>query len=296
MFSAFVNRRPWVAAVIAFFLTPVVGMLYLGRGLWAIAYLLAGAWVFVLPLLAAHFQLLPVSIWVGIALLGAVYGLAGSLHCFLLAGRRGGTRSDEWFLLPYALLAIPLFLALVPKLLWEPYNIPSSSMEPTLHVGDYLFVSKHIYRFTEPRRGDLVIFVAPTGGTTAYVHRLVGLPGDRIQMKAGSLYLNEERLRREEVEGAADQDARGPGEIYRETLPEGRSYLIREMSDSGFLDNTEVYEVPGGHYFFLGDNRDNSMDSRTMLGTVPRENLLGRLAVVVWNMQSFRLRLFDAVD
>lgn len=287
-----------MAAIVALALTPVIGMVYLRRGLWAIAYLLMGAWVLLLPLLAAHFQLLPVSPAAGIAILGAVYAVAGALHCFLLAGRKGGAKSDDWFLLPFAMLAIPLLLAVMPKVLWEPYNMPSSSMEPGLQPGDIFFVSKFIYHFVEPQRGDIVALVAPAAAATVFVKRLIGLPGDRLQKKAGWLYLNGKRLDREAVQLGPDQEVRDPGVIYRETLPDGRSYLIREVSDSMHLDDTEVFEVPAGHYFFLGDSRDNSLDSRLLqyMGYVSREHLRGRLAVVVWNTDSLRLRLFDDVD
>jgi signal peptidase I len=164
-------------------------------------------------------------------------------------------------------------------------------MEPSLQVGDYLFVSKFIYQFVEPQRGDVAVVLLPSDNATTYIKRLVGLPGDKVQMKAGSVYINGERVPQEEVERPAGEH----GELYRETLPNGRSYLIRELGEHMPLDDTAVFEVPAGHYFFLGDNRDNSVDSRVtgMMGSVPRENLRGRLAVIVWNSKTQHLRLFD---
>ncbi|WP_193368160.1 signal peptidase I [Pelagibius marinus] len=266
-------------------------MLYLGRWLWALVYALAAAWVIVLPLLSAHFGFLPTPVGVTMGGLAAVYCLVGALHCCREAGEGGSKTSEDRLLAMFLLLGGPLLLALMPKVLWEPYSVPAGSMEPSLQVGDYLFVSKFIYQFVEPQRGDVAVFLLPSDDATTYIKRLVGLPGDRVQMKAGSLNINGERVPQEEVEQPAGEQ----GELYRETLSNGRSYMIRELGEHMPLDDTGVFEVPAGHYFFLGDNRDNSVDSRVggMMGYVPRENLRGRLAVVVWNSEAQRLRLFD---
>jgi len=184
---------------------------------------------------------------------------------------------------------------------YEPFNIPSGSMEPTLLVGDYLFVSKFSYGyskhslpfslplipadsrilFTEPQRGDVVVFKLPADNKTDYIKRLIGLPGDRIQVIGGILHINGTAVQRERVRDTCHDEAPRGLAIravrYVETLPNGVAHYICEQSDQGPNDNTGVYTVPPGHYFAMGDNRDNSQDSRSMeVGFIPRENLVGR--------------------
>ena len=195
----------------------------------------------------------------------------------------------------------------IRTLAYEPFNIPSESMLPTLKIGDYLFVAKWAYGYSYhslplsgylPRlmhgrilerpveRGDVVVFKLPRDNATDYIKRIIGLPGDRIQMINGVLYLNGEAVKRERVDDFVEFE-RG-GEIrripqYRETLKSGVSYLTLDMTPRGELDNTGVYVVPPAHYFAMGDNRDNSLDSRVDpnrdakgVGYVPSENLVGR--------------------
>ncbi|KJB97095.1 signal peptidase I [Skermanella aerolata] len=182
---------------------------------------------------------------------------------------------------------------------YEPFNIPSGSMIPTLLVGDYLFVSKFSYGYsrytvafgapvfdgrvlyTKPERGDVAVFKLPRDNKTDYIKRIIGLPGDRIQMIGGILHINGEAVKRDRVEDFVTTDQFGRQirvAQYVETLPNGRKHRIIEESDTGSLDNTQVYTVPEDHFFAMGDNRDNSLDSRvsSMVGFVPVENLVGR--------------------
>ena len=199
---------------------------------------------------------------------------------------------------PFRTIIIAGALALMFRsLLFEPFNIPSGSMIPTLKVGDYLFVSKFSYGYSrysfpfgiipfdgramagEPERGDVVVFRQPGNEDVAFIKRIVGLPGDDIQVKQGVLQINGTPVKRkhEEVGTATDGFSVMKYDDYVETLPEGTSHSIREMSDAGSLDNTRVYSVPEGHYFMMGDNRDNSNDSRTSsVGLVPFENFVGK--------------------
>ncbi|MCE2509917.1 MAG: signal peptidase I [Alphaproteobacteria bacterium] len=201
-----------------------------------------------------------------------------------------------------------ILIALVARTVaYEPFNIPSSSMVPTLLVGDYLFVSKYSYGYsryslpfglpliadrifyTIPERGDVAVFKLPSDNRTDYIKRIIGLPGDEIQMKEGRLYINGEIVQRESIEDFTMQNShRSPRSIqqYIETLPNGRRHRIIEASDEGQLDNTPVYKVPPHHYFAMGDNRDNSLDSRAKhgVGFIPKDNLVGRAEVLFFSV------------
>ena len=201
-----------------------------------------------------------------------------------------------------------LLIALVLRVLFfQPFTIPSASMEPNLYQGDYIIVSKYSYGYShhsipfsppvfpgrvfekQPRRGDVVVFKLPRDGHTDYVKRVVGLPGDRIQMKDGYLYLNGQRVQRTFVGNAREDSGYGfvrDVATYRETLPGGKSFLTNDFGTDGELDDTEVYVVPERHYFVMGDNRDNSSDSRVPteaggVGFVPAENLVGRAQIIL---------------
>jgi signal peptidase I len=216
---------------------------------------------------------------------------------------------------------------------YEPFNIPSGSMIPTLLIGDYLFVSKFSYGYSRhtvafglplfegrvfgsmPERGDVAVFKLPRDNKTDYIKRVVGLPGDTVQVIGGVLHINGQPVKRERVSDYVARDALGRDVTiaqYSETLPNGRSHLIIEETDRGPLDDTPVYRVPEGHVFMMGDNRDNSLDSRvpSQVGYVPLENLVGRAEFIFFSLDEgtrfyelwrwpFDLRfgrLFEGVD
>lgn len=205
-----------------------------------------------------------------------------------------------------AILAI-LLAMFIRTFFFEPFNIPSGSMLPTLQIGDYLFVSKTSYGYSKysfplgiadfqgrmmdekPQRGDVIVFRLPTQPSIDYIKRLVGMPGDTIQVIAGRLYINGNMVERESVGLKRIKSAEGVNENlmeYIETLPGGTVHRIYEESDSEPLDNTQPFHVPEGHYFFMGDNRDNSQDSRVreMVGFVPQENLVGRAQILFFSI------------
>ncbi len=202
-------------------------------------------------------------------------------------------------------LVIALF---VRTLAYEPFNIPSGSMKPTLLIGDYIFVSKFSYGYSrhslpwspdlfegrifgeEPERGDVIVFKKPPQNSEDYIKRLVGMPGDRIQVIEGILHINGEAVKREKLSVDFDEENGFPRRLtrYLETLPNGVSHQIWEESDNYYSDNTREFVVPEGHYFMMGDNRDHSSDSR-VIGPIPYDNLVGRADVIFVSLDGAEL-------
>jgi signal peptidase I len=218
----------------------------------------------------------------------------------------------------FALLALAALALLgVRTFLFQPFSIPSGSLVPSLLIGDYVLVSKYSYGYSHfslpafldrwpdamkgrllaaaPRRGDVVVFKLPRDGQTDYIKRVIGLPGDKIQMIRGRLFINGTIVERTPLPPYATQDQSGQpiaAPHYRETLPGGAGYeIIQVEGDDGLFANTPLFEVPAGNYFMLGDNRDNSLDSRIPaekqgVGFVPFENLIGRAEIIFYSVAS----------
>ena len=188
--------------------------------------------------------------------------------------------------------------------LFEPFNIPSGSMKPTLLVGDYIFVSKYSYGYsnysfpfapnffkgrawqTKPKRSDVVVFRPTKQDNVDYIKRIVGLPGDKIQMISGVMYVNGAPVKMKRLDDFYDEDINLNVARYREKSKSGGSYQVLDLFSNGALDNTKIFEVPKNHYFLMGDNRDNSDDSRDFVGFVPIENLIGRAEFVFFSIGS----------
>ena len=203
-----------------------------------------------------------------------------------------------------------LILAMIIRtFLFQPFSIPSGSMKPTLLIDDYLFVSKFSYGYSnfsfpfspslfegriwsgDPERGDIAVFRNPRDTSKDFIKRIVGLPGDEIQVTRGVLVINGDPVARERIDDFVENrpgSVNAPVPQYIETLPNGVSYRVLDLSDNSFADNTQVFEVPDGHYFMMGDNRDNSTDSRylNMVGYVPAENLIGRAEILFFSIES----------
>ena len=215
--------------------------------------------------------------------------------------------SDGWAeLVKTVVLAI--FLALIVRtFLFEPFNIPSGSMKPTLLIGDYLFVSKTSYGYSKysfpmamgpmedrvwtklPQRGDVVVFKLPSDPRIDYIKRVVGLPGDVIQVKRGELFINDKRVPRKALgyETVTDRFGQSASMMkYIQSLPNGVEHFIYEENDNRPLDNIDPVIVPEGHVFVMGDNRDNSRDSRVSreVGPIPLENLVGRADILFFSV------------
>jgi len=192
----------------------------------------------------------------------------------------------------------------------EPFNIPSGSMIPTLLVGDYLFVSKYSYGYSRysfpfgiapingrvfedtPQRGDVAVFRLPSNPSVDYIKRVIGLPGDVVQVKQGILHLNNTPVNRRLIGTVQPSGLQSTADtVYRETLPDGREHMIQEVNDVQLFDNTQAFTIPEGHYFMMGDNRDNSRDSRSSsVGVVPIENFIGKAQFIFFSVdQSARI-------
>ena len=219
--------------------------------------------------------------------------------------------SDGWFENIKTLVFAALIAIGIRTVAYEPFNIPSGSMIPTLLVGDYLFVSKFSYGYSRyslpfspplfsgrifgsvPTRGDVAVFKLPRDNSTDYIKRIVGLPGDHMQMRGGQLFINGQMLPRQPAgEFIADgEGVRMQVRRFIETLPNGVKHPILKIDDNQPLDNTPEYVVPAANVFAMGDNRDNSLDSRVMdprmgVGFVPVENLVGRAEFIFFSIDS----------
>jgi signal peptidase I len=228
-----------------------------------------------------------------------------------MSSRIEARRADSGFRATAITILEALLIAFaIRSFLFQPFYIPSGSMEPTLLVGDYLFVSKFSYGYSrysfpfsppimsgrvlghEPDRGDIIVFRhAPDD----FIKRVIGLPGDRIQLKRGVISINGTPVERRQVADFVGHDPCRPSPSdsppvrvaqWHETLPNGVSYDTLQCSlRPGFPDDTEVYTVPAGHFFMMGDNRENSEDSRFPdVGYVPFENVIGKAQIIFFSL------------
>ncbi|MFN0022637.1 MAG: signal peptidase I [Parvularculaceae bacterium] len=226
---------------------------------------------------------------------------------------------EAWDLLKTVFYAVAIALVL-RIVIFQPFNIPSGSMIPTLQVGDFLFVSKPTYGYSRaslvfpltrmdvrgrilsshgPERGEIVVFKAKRDGNKDYIKRVIGYPGDEIRMIGGVLHLNGLAVKKE-FTGMTRTDCNPYGNVevptYRETLPSGVSYTVFECDgDTGALDNVGPYQVPQGHYFMMGDNRDQSQDSRvqSQVGYVAADDIVGRAERIFFSIDGDRAQFWE---
>jgi signal peptidase I len=294
------RRQPWLAALLSL-ITPGLGQLYCRQpkraAAWYLVGLVGGVGIY---FLVSRGILVPTRAaqWTFFVALAAFY-IVMLIDAWLLA-RRVGSIALAWYTQWYVYLLIPLSLnftgLFIPaKPTFETFSMPSASMNPTLVVGDIFSVSTSAYQYSSPQPGDVVVLKKEEGGRS-FVKRVVAVGGDHVQMKDGRLYVNGAIAARESL-GDYNDPGNGTGSavltLYRETLPNGRSYQIAELSDKEFFDNTPDFLVPPGQLFLLGDNRDSSMDSRASgeFGFIPVEHVIGRVVEITGSEDSSRVGL-----
>ena len=206
---------------------------------------------------------------------------------------------------------IAIFIALlIRSFIFEPFNIPSGSMKPNLLVGDFIFVSKYSYGFSKhslpfsiplipgkifsntPERGDVVVFKTPENNRTDYIKRVIGLPGDKIEIKNGIIFINGSEILRKKLNDFIDTDNKTSNKrvrMYKEYFF-NKEINILDITDNGIADNTQLFNVPENHFFVMGDNRDNSQDSRfiSTVGFIPYENLVGKAQFIFFSLENAR--------
>ncbi len=218
---------------------------------------------------------------------------------------------DGWFENIKTIVYAVLIAVGIRTVAFEPFNIPSGSMIPTLEIGDYLFVSKYTYGYSrhsfpyspnlfsgrifggDPQRGDVAVFKWPGDNRTDYIKRIIGLPGDTVQVRVGQLYLNGKIVSRVAAEAVTSEEGGGRlvmSRRYVETLPGGVVHDIQKHHDFGDMNNTPEFKVPAGMLFVMGDNRDSSADSRAPtshlgVGFMPIENLVGRAEFIFFSIR-----------
>ncbi len=206
---------------------------------------------------------------------------------------------------------IAIFIALlIRSFIFEPFNIPSGSMKPNLLVGDFIFVSKYSYGFSKhslpfslpllprkifpniPERGDVVVFKTPENNRTDYIKRVIGLPGDKIEIRNGIIFINGSEILRKKLNDFIDTDNKSSNKrvrMYNEYFF-NKEINILDITDNGIADNTQLFNVPENHFFVMGDNRDNSQDSRfiSTVGFIPYENLVGKAQFIFFSLENAR--------
>lgn len=213
------------------------------------------------------------------------------------------TPASSWQENLKTVIAAIIIASIFRSFLYEPYHIPSGSMKSGLQEGDFILISKFAYGYSkysfpfamvpikdrvfasEPERGDVVVFRLPSSPNISYIKRLVGLPGDKIEVRQGVLYINDQEVTRKKQDqpykDLADENPKYITE-YEETMPNGKKYKVLDELANGAVDNVGPYHIPEEHFFFMGDNRDNSQDSRYLnaVGFVPRQNITGQAKII----------------
>ena len=283
------KRHPAAAALLSFVVMGL-GQLYNGRTQRAVVFFVleilglvasVNISMVLIPSIGVSFLVLWVSIFIGLRIVAVV-------DAFIAARRIGEVELqsfNRWYVY-VPILLVPFAASYFIEIPVASYSIASRSTQPALLPGDYVFVDKTSYRDHAPERGDIAVFQLSRDTTIHYIKRIVGMPGDRIQMLEGVLHINGMPVQLVRTDDFVTEGYAGNRlniAQYIETLPNGVSYRVLDEKTHSSLDNTAEYIVPEGHYFTLGDNRDNSSDSRSSVGFVPAGNFVGRAEVIYFS-------------
>lgn len=298
LYRAIKNRGPVAAALMTILFSPIIGMLYLNKGILALIYL---ATLFVVSFAIEFYgdNILPQMSSENIDLtISIIFMLIGTIHAVIIAKRRDKDSPLRWFskiIPPFTILFIVILIPaiLIRTLIAEPINIPSGSMEPNLSVGDVFISRKAAYGYSQyttfgnlklwdgiiakraPKRGDIALFDLPEHPNATYVKRVIGMPGDTIQFIQNTIHINGSPLPLKQIEDYQSSTGKTLRQ-FKETLPNGVTYnIIHADKEAPAFANTEEITIAPDHYFMVGDNRNNSQDSRAF-GAVPHKYLIGK--------------------
>ena len=313
MIQAYKNRHPLLAAFLSVFFTPMLVLLYLGRGRYALLYL--SVWLILIALgFTAYYLVEDEQLYEIFSLtldcLSILFSIVGVIHCFKAAKQYVQQDPPKLFerlsskliaLLSFTFFPLLAVAVLVRLIIFEPYYTPSASSEPILRMNDTIIANKLSYGASRPvQRGDVIVFNPTSRPNVAFVHTVIAVAGETIQMKEGRVYLNGELIERKRISDYPAIPNQPDITLYKEIYPDGVTIDILEETDEGPLDNTEAFAVPDGHVFVMGNNRDNSSDSRIekMTGFIPVENIIGKVEYLIWrdDGKGFRLQRIEELQ
>ena len=292
----FEHRKWWIAGLLTLFLSGT-GYLYAGHPKRFISYvfIVLSASV-VIGLIGFRLDINP-QIILAITFIVVIFQFLTVIDSSIKAFKQNAFQKkwfNKWWV--YLIFAVILggavqLAAYKPFTAIRSFDIPSASMSPTLKVGDYLFADPYAYKNKAPTRGDVVILKLPSNPKVDFVERVIGLPGDTVQFKNGQIFLNGQPLKILKIGKITETPHKQPVTytIQRETLPSGQSYLIYDKYRSSG-DDTKIFHIPADHYFVVGDNRDNSLDSRfPETGFIPRENIYAQVKIIYYSKSFSRI-------